>query len=366
MKPRILYRVVKDILKIRIKIHTQEPGVYDTGIFCPKEKFDSEKQICGLPGVQNYMDSTSEAIKKIFIPGMTPEMLWEEFVRQRTASLQNHTVKDAFDYYMRTKKVKESTLEDKRTLLSQLKTKGYADKPIRDMSGAIIREFIHKLKLSPSSEHQAYVRLCGVLGHYIDENSLNIDLPKGLFKPSPPKESEEDEFLNWTELQTLIEAPLEDPEDAFPRDFFCLLALSGMGLADGMIFKPKTHISEDGRWLKYKRKKTGSECMLPLLPHATKIIARYKWPVKFSRRWFQYKCENLISDLVGRKMKSHSGRKTFGAISLELGYSMEAVAKFLGHSNPMITAKLYAQVSQAKIEREMKDLPPAIKEMMGV
>jgi len=63
-------------------------------------------------------------------------------------------------------------------------------------------------------------------------------------------------------------------------------------------------------------------------------------------------------------MKSHGARKTFGTVALEWGYSLESVSKFLGHANPMITANIYARITQAKIEREMNALPDMVKKMM--
>src|SRR5689334_5428609 len=89
-----------------------------------------------------------------------------EILKKNEEGLQEHTVRKAFEYYAKTKDVKESTRKDKVQLLKQLENKGYADKPIQDMNGATIRDFLTKLNLSESSTKAAYIRLTGVLRHY--------------------------------------------------------------------------------------------------------------------------------------------------------------------------------------------------------
>lgn len=288
-----------------------------------------------------------------------------EILKNKDSALQNHTVQDAFDYYFNTKKVKGSTIANKQTLLEQLAKHGYNTKPISEMTGAVQREFFSTLNMSDVSTHVAYTRLQAVLKHYVKDHNLPIELPKGLYKAIAPKKSEQDEFLTWSELQSLLLfKAVTDEKNQFFVDLFCLMALTGMALADIMRFQP--NVSVQGKWLKYTRVKTGSACTVPLLPVAKEIIDRNEWPIKVSRRTIQYKCEGVISDLVGRKIKSHGARKTFGAICLEWGYSLESVAKFMGHSNPLLTAKVYAHVTEAKIEREMNDMPPAVKQLMGI
>lgn len=289
-----------------------------------------------------------------------------EILKKNEEGLQEHTVRKAFEYYAKTKDVKESTRKDKVQLLKQLETKGYADKPIQDMNGATIRDFLTKLNLSESSTKAAYIRLTGVLRHYCTENHLKIEIPKGLIKSVKLKAIESDEYLNWTELQGLLALQMEDEDDQLYVDIFCLMALSGMAVGDMLKFNPELHVSPDWRWIKYRRHKTNSECCIPLLPATKRIIEAHKWPVKISKRWIQKKCETLISGLVGKTMKSHSARKTAGCVFLELGFTMEATSKMLGHSSVLITQAHYAKITEAKINREMNNLPPAIKAMMGV
>lgn len=289
-----------------------------------------------------------------------------EILKKNEEGLHEHTVRQAFQYYETTKTdVKPSTREDKRMLLAQLESRGFADKPLTEMNGAAMREFLQRLKLGESSTYVIYIRLCTVLSHYIRDNNLKIELQRGIIKlPTKPRDNKEPEYLNWDEVKKLLELQMEDKVEQLAVDFFCLMSLSGMAVSDAKLFNPASHFSEDGKWLKYTRKKTGNQCIIPLLPAVKRIASAHDWPLKMSTRWVQYQCTELITKLVGRKMKSHSGRKTFGTIMLEFNFSMESVSKMMGHSNPAITAKLYARITESKIQRELNNLPIAFQEML--
>lgn len=275
------------------------------------------------------------------------------------------TISDAFDYYFATKRVKKSTIGAKHTLLNQLKQASLDSKAIKDVNGATMRSFIASLGLADTSSHAVYIRLKTVLDHYINDHGLEISTPKKLIKPGR-FEVDDDAYLTWDELKALLSKKPETPEEENEWvwvHFFGFMCLTGMAVGDALRFDPEKHIK--GNWIKYKRQKTSSVCVLPLFDVTRSIIEKIQWPVRYSSRTVQNKCSGLISELVGRPIKSHGGRKTFGAICLEMGYSMESIAKFMGHSNPMITAQIYAKVTEAKIEREMREMPDSAKAMMN-
>jgi integrase len=243
---------------------------------------------------------------------------------------------------------------------------GLMDKPVNGINGAVVREFMQKLShYKESTQYETYMKLKTVLNRYIRENGLSIRLPiDGLMSLPKKVEHEEPEYLTWDEVLQLINIDLADPKDAYFRDLFCLMCLTGMAVGDLIQFTPKKSV--DGKWFRYYRKKTSNECTsIPLLPPALQIIERNIWPVRISVRTIQYKCD-LISELIGRTIKTHGARKTFGCVFLELGFSMASVSKMMGHSSILITEKYYAKVSQAKIEREMSNLPDAVKQLMNV
>lgn len=356
MTPKVSYRVKNNTLKIRIKVPDYPAAIYDTGIYCPENKFDVKKQISGSPQVQTYMDSTTEAIKKLFMPGATPQSIWSDLNKQRTEAQGSHQISDAFDYYFRTADVEESTIKTIQAVKLRVKAAGLLDTLLKDINGALIRDFLGGLDLKDSTIHETYTKFNSVLNRYIRDQGLGIVLPKGLFKRPQAVESEEAEYLVWDELKELLRAQVDDDSDRYGKDLWCLMALTGISVSDIMLFDPKKNVSSDGKWIKYSRTKTGSKCIIPLLPPAKEIIDRYQWPTKISIRTLQYKSEGIVSELVGRKIKCHGARKTAGCIFLEMGMSMESTSKILGHSSVLITQKHYAKITQAKLDRELLEI----------
>jgi len=365
---KVSYRVVNRSLRVRIKPPKLPAGIFNSNLFVEKDKFDAKKQICGDLKIQAYMDTTTVALLKLYEPGMSAKEVWDAFQASQIKRESYYTVKDAFDYYIRTTDGAPSTIKNVHSVFLKVKEYGLSDTPINQITGATMREFIKKLSYyKESTQYEVYMKLKTVLNRYVRENSLGITIPiDGLMKPPRKEESTEPEYLTWDEVLKLMEIELADPKDAYFRDLFCLMCLTGMAVGDLLKFNPKKSVSADGKWFQYNRQKTGNACIsIPLLPLAKTIIDRNIWPVMLSVRTIQYKCD-IISELIGRTIKTHGARKTFGCVFLELGFSMESVSKMMGHSSIMVTERYYSKVTQAKIEREMSNLPEAVKQMMNV
>jgi integrase len=365
---KISYRVVNRSLRVRIKPSKLPASIFNSELFVDKTKFDAKKQICGDPKVQAYMESTTKTLLKLHEPGMSAKEVWDTFLASQTKRDSYYMVKDAFEYYLRTADGAPSTIKNIETVYSKVKQHGFQNTPINQITGATMREFLKNLSYyKESTQYEVYMKLKTVLNRYVRENALGFKPPiDGLMKPPRKVEQEEPEYLTWAEVVSLMEIELADPKEGYFRDLFCLMCLTGMAVGDLLKFNPKKSVSADGKWFQYKRQKTGNACIsIPLLPMAKTIIDRNIWPVMLSVRTIQYKCD-LISMLIGRTIKSHGARKTFGCVMLELGFSMEACSKMLGHSSILITQKHYCRITTAKIEREMSNLPDEVKKMMNV
>jgi len=365
---KISYRVVNRTLRARIKVPKLPASIFNSELFVDKLKFDVKKQICGDPKVQKYMESTADSLRKMYESGMTSKTLWDAFIASQAKQDSYYTVKDAFEYYLRTSVGAKSTVRNIESVLSKVKKYGLIDTPINQITGATMREFMKNLSdYKESSQYEVYMKLKTVLNRYVRENSLGFKLPiDGLYKVPKKIEATEPEYLTWSEVLKLLELEMADPKDAYFRDLFCLMCLTGMAVGDLLQFNPKKSVSADKKWFRYYRKKNSNECTsIPLLPPALQIIERNIWPVMISVRTLQYKCD-IISELIGRTIKTHGARKTFGCVFLELGFSISSISKMMGHSSITITEKYYVRISQAKIEREMSNLPESVKQMMNV
>lgn len=91
----------------------------------------------------------------------------------------------------------------------------------------------------------------------------------------------------------------------------------------------------------------GYECVIPLLPEAERLLAKYgdELPVPTNQVYNKYLKElGLLYGLPADKMTTHVGRKTAGVMMLNAGIRMEVVSKFLGHSSVRMTEKVYAKI----------------------
>ena len=369
MKPRIHFRVRRKALSIKIKIHGTDmpPAEFNTGVKANVDLFEGKKQISGEPTVQLYMTKTKETLESLFMPGMSPEALWITHIG-KIENTDIHTVKDAFDYYLAQIHLAPSTKETIETTRDKVWASGLLDSPLRNLTPAMVREFLNNLQGMESTVYLAYIQFKTVLNRYIKDHHLNIILPlDGLLRAPKAKQTVEgeEEYLTLQEVQDLLKVDLKDnPKVEYARDLFCLMAFTGLAVGDLGDFKLKW-ISEDGKWLTYFRKKNGQKCEIPILPITHELIYKHPWPCRISDRTMQYHCK-AISNMVGKRVTPHSARHSWGCIALEFGFSMESVSRMLGHASIRVTEKIYAKVTKQKIEREMRELPASIRELMKI
>jgi site-specific recombinase XerD len=138
-----------------------------------------------------------------------------------------------------------------------------------------------------------------------------------------------------------------------------------------------THVKHiNGRdWIIIKRKKTGNEQKLVLLPEAIKIVQKYKndvgckelnqlLPVKSNQKYnLNLKTVQSIAG-IDTKMCSHLGRHVFATtIALSNGMPLETVSKILGHTS-MKTTQIYAKVLDDKIALDFDSLSAKLSSKM--
>lgn len=168
-------------------------------------------------------------------------------------------------------------------------------------------------------------------------------------------------LLTITEVKILLDLKLEQSYLIETLDCFLFQIFSGLSYRELKSLNP-THLKliEDRYWIIIKRKKTGNEQKLILLPEALKIINKYKsdpncvkdhqlLPVKSNQKYN----ENLksVQKLAGinTTLTSHLGRHVFATtIALSNGMPLETVSKILGHTN-LKTTQIYAKVWDDKI-----------------
>jgi len=174
------------------------------------------------------------------------------------------------------------------------------------------------------------------------------------------------ECLTQQEINKLIEKEFDIERIEIVRDLFVFQCYTGLSYRD-LEKLSKNHIQigiEGYKWIILNRTKTGSECRVPILPEAEKILKKYKnnpchqikqtlLPVPSNQKMNAYLKE--VADLCGvnKKLHTHLARHTYATtITLSNGIPMETVSKLLGHKK-IATTQIYAKVLDSKISNDM-------------
>lgn len=191
----------------------------------------------------------------------------------------------------------------------------------------------------------------GVRREHLDKNPMDLYE----FKHAAAKEIQ---YLSVGELQALSEYPFPLAYLDRTRDCFVFQCWTGLAYADlkALNVRRDAEYHPDGhgnmrRVLRIERAKStmqkGYECVIPLLPEAERILAKYndQLPVLSNPKYNAYLKEiGKPFGLPAEKLTSHVGRKTAGVLMLNAGIRMETVSKFLGHSSVKMTEKVYAKI----------------------
>ena len=126
-------------------------------------------------------------------------------------------------------------------------------------------------------------------------------------------------------------------------------------------------------WLKYKRKKTGVQAMVKLIPEAIALFDKYKdagLPTLMPRQNYAFLLKNLrkIAEMAEctQPITHHMGRHYYASIlTLSNDVPIDVISKMLGHTNVRMT-QVYATVTQEKIFEEADKFIEATKDFVLV
>lgn len=171
-------------------------------------------------------------------------------------------------------------------------------------------------------------------------------------------------FLELHELNALEDLKGLSKKMALKRDAFLFACFTGLPYSDINKLNSSHIIKDnDGSYLlKISRTKTGIESIIPLLPKAEAILAKYsptndirdfKWNIPCNQKFNSGLKELAKLAGINKPLFVHLGRHTFATtITLSNGVSLETVAKMLGHSTIKHT-QVYAKVVASKVKNEM-------------
>ena len=176
-------------------------------------------------------------------------------------------------------------------------------------------------------------------------------------------------YLEEHELRAIISKKITNPRLCRVRDLFVFCCFTGLSFIDVKKLK-RSEISfgAKGELRIYKnRQKTGTPAVIPLLPIAKKILAKYATdeeciardmllPVLSNQKYNAYLKE--LAGLCGieKELSSKMARNTFATtVTLANNVPMETISKMMGHKSLRQTQH-YAKVLAIKVAEDMNEL----------
>jgi integrase len=183
--------------------------------------------------------------------------------------------------------------------------------------------------LTPQSKYQALMVLRVIFREALEREIIS-DNPAARIK-SPKVEVKPQKFLTWEGIK--------ETEFGFHNDRIRFLALHGLrygeaaALTEDDIFDNRVHINKSIHGL--TKTKSGIRSVPLLYPFTP----------------FPYYQDGIAKALRPHGVTVHSLRKTYAYMLKSSQVHVTTAAKLLGHSNPMITMKIYTQVLDDEIDK---------------
>lgn len=223
-------------------------------------------------------------------------------------------------------------------------------------------QFIRRVK---KNGHNSAAALMGCLKSILLPAIKNRTIRENPFDSFVMKRDHVDRVcLELHELKALEELEGLHPSLELKRDAFLFSCYTGLPYSDlRKLSRTDIHQDNDGSFfIKYARTKTNVLSIVPLLPKAESILAKYSdtddirnftWKIPCNQKYNTglKKLAELAN--IKKPMFSHLGRHTFATtVTLSNGVSLESVAKMLGHTSIKHT-QIYAKVVASKVKNEM-------------
>ena len=234
---------------------------------------------------------------------------------------------------------------------------------------ALDRSFIDKYdlylrterNLAPGTVINLTVQLKTIVGEAIADGIITA-YPFMGYEPVRPKAVQK--YLTDEELQRLMTTPLHRQTLYLVRDMFLFSCFTGISYRDmRSLTKENLSLAEDGTWwIHIHRQKTDTLSSVRLLDIPLQIIEKYRSQrtgdkvFNVYNRGYFITLTRELGQVYGFDLTYHQARHNFGThITLSLGVPIETVSRMMGH-NSISTTQLYAQVTDTKVDEDMKRL----------
>lgn len=369
-------------LYCRITINGVRGSDFSTDIFCKVGEFDAGKQLITTDPISNLkLNSLTQKINTIYLEldnkgeSITPNGLRDILKGKRTVNVTFWQLMSEYREYREKQvslgEIKDGTLERCYVAIKNmtlfLTESSQKSIPIDSVNPKMINDFYYWLqkckKTGPEYAAKTVHIFKAMLNYAILNDYIKTNAIQALrFKRGPKKRIE---FLSPEELDNLKNKRFVSERLQQVADLFILQCYTGFSYADLAEFNPGLHIETDkkGReWIIKARAKNEIESVLPYFPDAKVIVEKYlkvnltgltlNLPVITNQKYNSYLKEIAAICGFSVNLTTHIGRKTFGTIALNKGFSIESVSKMLGHTDIKTTQRHYAVVLKKRIIEE--------------
>lgn len=198
-------------------------------------------------------------------------------------------------------------------------------------------------------------KLKTVIVYAIDSGYLKTNPFNGIKVKKPIPSTE---FLTVKELELIESVDLQSDRLETVRDCFLFACYSGLAFIDlKNLRKEDIQITGSIGVIQKKRIKTSTEYTSVVLPKGMEILARNGGELRVLTNQVLNRYLLEIETLCGLKkhLHMHLARHTYATNLLNSGVRLEVVSKALGHSNTVITQKVYAPLLKETIACEIAE-----------
>ena len=207
----------------------------------------------------------------------------------------------------------------------------------------IIQGKVQKLKLTTTSSYMKFLKVYindAIQHDKLDKNPCNgLKVKRG--------SAENGRWLSLEELSRIENIENIPSSLKIIRDLFLIQCYTGMAYTELMDFSPEKLTEIDGvTVLSGKRKKSGESYVTVIYPTLKNLLDKYNYNIPKRTNQSYNRALKILSMAcnIDKPLATHWARRTCGMLMLNKGYSIEVVAKVLGHSDIKTTQQCYAKI----------------------
>ncbi|SHG08223.1 site-specific integrase [Dysgonomonas macrotermitis] len=246
---------------------------------------------------------------------------------------------------------------------------GLEDIAFRELQPSFIEDFEFFLRFNRGFSVNTVFNVLMKLKHMVHRAISRGMLRKNPFADYKCRQEETARrWLSRTELNRILCNPMANEKAERVRILFIFSAFTGLAYAD-LHNLSYGDISTDGQgvtWIRLRRKKTGTQAIVPLTGIASDIYSKYRNPTGndenskvFNVPYYaliHYYMEEIRQAAGLDALSFHQARHTFSTtVCLSNGVPIETLSRMLGHKN-ISTTQIYAKITNQKVDEDMQAL----------